>query len=74
LERFYNWDYIFFLQDIIEMGEKQPNITIGVIVSVAIVILTVFFRLLLGGKKPAVCFYASHHNCISPKSIFMVRD
>uniref|UniRef100_A0A2N9FJU6 Calnexin homolog n=1 Tax=Fagus sylvatica TaxID=28930 RepID=A0A2N9FJU6_FAGSY len=40
--------------DIIEMGEKQPNITIGVIVSVAIVILTVFFRLLLGGKKPAV--------------------
>ncbi|GMY26693.1 calnexin homolog 1-like [Fagus crenata] len=40
--------------DIIEMGEKQPNITIGVIVSVAIVILTVFFRLLFGGKKPAV--------------------
>ncbi|KAG6712293.1 hypothetical protein I3842_05G096400 [Carya illinoinensis] len=40
--------------DLIEKGEKQPNITIGVIVSIVLVILTIFFRLLFGGKKPAI--------------------
>ncbi|XP_041012628.1 calnexin homolog [Juglans microcarpa x Juglans regia] len=40
--------------DLIEKGEKQPNITIGIIVSIVVVILTVFFRILFGGKKPAV--------------------
>ncbi|KAG6712283.1 hypothetical protein I3842_05G096200 [Carya illinoinensis] len=40
--------------DLIEKGEKQPNMTIGVIVSVVIVILTVLFRILFGGKKPVV--------------------
>ncbi|KAB1201697.1 hypothetical protein CJ030_MR7G000346 [Morella rubra] len=40
--------------DLIEKGEKQPNLTIGVIVSVLVIILTFFFRILFGGKKPAV--------------------
>ncbi|KAI4368553.1 hypothetical protein MLD38_017099 [Melastoma candidum] len=40
--------------DLLEKAEKQPNITIGGLVSIAIVILTVFFKLLFGGgKKPA---------------------
>ncbi|KAJ4974491.1 hypothetical protein NE237_007665 [Protea cynaroides] len=38
--------------DLIEKGEKQPNLTIGILVSIVVVILTVFFRLLFGGKKP----------------------
>jgi len=59
LGRFYNWDCMFFLQDLIEKGEKQPNITICVIASIVVVILTVFFRILFGGKKTAVCFM--HH-------------
>ncbi|KAG0525594.1 hypothetical protein BDA96_06G069500 [Sorghum bicolor] len=40
--------------DVIEKGEKQPNITIGILVSVVIVFVTVLFRILFGGKKPAV--------------------
>ncbi|KAK4597401.1 hypothetical protein RGQ29_015083 [Quercus rubra] len=40
--------------DLIEKGEQQPDITIGVIVSVVLIILTVFLRLLFGGKKAAV--------------------
>ncbi|KAL5538630.1 hypothetical protein UlMin_044617 [Ulmus minor] len=41
--------------ELIEKGEKQPNITISIIISIVIVIVTVFFRLLFGGKKqPAV--------------------
>nr|CAD1836693.1 unnamed protein product [Ananas comosus var. bracteatus] len=39
--------------DVIEKGEKQPNLTIGILVSVVVVILTVLFRILFGGKKPA---------------------
>ncbi|PKI71564.1 hypothetical protein CRG98_008081, partial [Punica granatum] len=38
--------------DLIEKAEKQPNITIGVLVSVAVIILTIFFKILFGGKKP----------------------
>lgn len=40
--------------DIIEKGEKQPNITISVIVSIVVIILTVLFKILFGGKKRAV--------------------
>ncbi|CAN6551080.1 unnamed protein product [Malus baccata var. baccata] len=40
--------------ELIEKGEKQPNITIGVIVSVVVVLLSIFFKILFGGKKPAV--------------------
>ncbi|KAG2571876.1 hypothetical protein PVAP13_7KG122636 [Panicum virgatum] len=39
--------------DVIEKGEKQPNITIGILVSVVVVFVTVLFRILFGGKKPA---------------------
>ncbi|KAF9620506.1 hypothetical protein IFM89_013123 [Coptis chinensis] len=38
--------------DIIEKGEKQPNITIGILVSVVVVFLTIFYRIIFGGKKP----------------------
>ncbi|OVA17329.1 Calreticulin/calnexin [Macleaya cordata] len=38
--------------DLIEKGEKQPNLTIGILVSIIVVILTVFYRILFGGKKP----------------------
>lgn len=41
----------------IEKGEKQPNITIGILVSVVVVFVTVLFRVLFGGKKPVVSFY-----------------
>ncbi|KAK3443437.1 hypothetical protein EUGRSUZ_B03570 [Eucalyptus grandis] len=40
--------------DLIEKAEKQPNITIGVLVSIVVIILTLFFKILFGGKKPAV--------------------
>ncbi|VVA28110.1 PREDICTED: calnexin [Prunus dulcis] len=40
--------------DLIEKGEKQPNITIGIIVSIVVVLLTVVFKILFGGKKPKV--------------------
>ncbi|EEF51668.1 calnexin homolog [Ricinus communis] len=39
--------------DIIEKGEKQPNLTIGILVSIVVVIFTVLFKILFGGKKPA---------------------
>ncbi|XP_072976015.1 calnexin homolog [Typha angustifolia] len=39
--------------DVIEKGEKQPNLTIGVLVSVVVVLLTLIFRILFGGRKPA---------------------
>jgi hypothetical protein len=56
---------MFFLQDLIEKGEKQPNITIGVIVSIVVVILTVFFRILFGGKKQRYVLCISLHFHIS---------
>lgn len=49
-----------FMQDLIEKGEKQPNITIGIIVSIVVVLLTVVFKILFGGKKPKVCYYTLH--------------
>jgi len=39
--------------DLIEKGEKQPNLTLGILASVAVVLVTILFRLLFGGKKPA---------------------
>ncbi|MFQ6651851.1 hypothetical protein Gotur_024013, partial [Gossypium turneri] len=44
-------EYKLQILDLIEKAEKQPNITIGVIVSILVIILTVLFRLLFGGKK-----------------------
>lgn len=46
--------FSFSAQDLIEKGEKQPNITIGILVSVVVVFVTVLFRILFGGKKPVV--------------------
>lgn len=40
--------------DLIEQGEKKPNLTIGILVSVFVVILTILFKILFGGKKPQV--------------------
>ncbi|KAM0018688.1 putative calreticulin/calnexin, concanavalin A-like lectin/glucanase domain superfamily [Helianthus debilis subsp. tardiflorus] len=37
--------------EVIEKAEKQPNITIGVIVSIVVVIFSVLLKLLFGGKK-----------------------
>ncbi|XP_022994375.1 calnexin homolog [Cucurbita maxima] len=37
--------------DVIEKGEKQPNLTIGIIVSVIVVFFTIFLRIIFGGKK-----------------------
>ncbi|RRT50771.1 hypothetical protein B296_00034590 [Ensete ventricosum] len=39
-------------QDVIEKAEKQPNLTIGVLVAVAVIFATVIFRALFGRKKP----------------------
>ncbi|KAL4323264.1 hypothetical protein GQ457_11G029900 [Hibiscus cannabinus] len=44
-------EYKLQILDLIEKAEKQPNITIGVIVSVVVIILTVLFKLIFGGKK-----------------------
>ncbi|XP_057949120.1 calnexin homolog [Malania oleifera] len=42
------------INDLIVKGEKQPKLTIGILVSMVVVILTVFLRLLFGGKKQMV--------------------
>ncbi|KAK6924593.1 Calreticulin/calnexin [Dillenia turbinata] len=44
--------YKLKILDLIEKGEKQPNITISILVSTVLILLTVFFRLVFGGKKP----------------------
>lgn len=56
-----HWEVVSFilnyiLQDVIEKGEKQPNLTIGILVSILVVFITVIFRVLFGGKKPTVSF------------------
>lgn len=37
--------------DLIEKGEKQPNLTVAVLLSVVVVILTTLFKIIFGGKK-----------------------
>lgn len=39
------------LQDLLEKAEQQANLTIGVLVSIVVIILTVLFKLIFGGKK-----------------------
>jgi calnexin len=39
--------------DLLERAEKQPNLTIGVLVSIVVIICSVFLKLVFGGKKPA---------------------
>ncbi|CAI0547985.1 unnamed protein product [Linum tenue] len=38
--------------ELVEKAEKQPNLTIGVLVSIVVVFLTVFIKIIFGGKKP----------------------
>ncbi|GAB4860338.1 hypothetical protein Ancab_035496 [Ancistrocladus abbreviatus] len=38
---------------LIEKAETQPNLTIGVLVSVTVVIFTIFLKIIFGGKKAA---------------------
>jgi len=44
--------YKIKILDLIEKAETQPNVTIGVLASVVVVLFTILFRLLFGGKKP----------------------
>ncbi|KAE9608619.1 hypothetical protein Lal_00020771 [Lupinus albus] len=44
-------DHKVKIYDIIEKGEKQPNLTIGALVAVVVVFLTIFLRIIFGGKK-----------------------
>lgn len=39
--------------DLLEKAEQQANLTIGILVAVVVIILSVFFKLIFGGKKPA---------------------
>lgn len=41
------------IYDLIEKAETQPNLTIGVLVSIVVIFVTLLFRILFGGKKPA---------------------
>ncbi|KAM7483532.1 hypothetical protein LguiB_008115 [Lonicera macranthoides] len=41
------------ITDLLEKAEQQANLTIGVLVSIVVIILTVLFKLIFGGKKPA---------------------
>lgn len=41
----------FHAQDLLEKAETQPNLTIGIIISIIVVVLTILFKLLFGGKK-----------------------
>ncbi|KAE8123761.1 hypothetical protein FH972_018693 [Carpinus fangiana] len=43
--------YKLKILDLIEKGEKQPNLTIGVLVSVVVVIFSILFKVIFGGKK-----------------------
>ena len=40
------------MQDLIEKGEKQPNLSIGILVSIVVIVFTVILKLIFGGKKP----------------------
>lgn len=46
------------LQDVIEKAEKKPNLTIGILISITVVLFTLFIRILFGGKKPEVSLSA----------------
>lgn len=45
------WNQSLSLQDLIEKGEKQPNLSIGILVSIVVIVFTVVFKLIFGGKK-----------------------
>ncbi|CAK9186871.1 unnamed protein product [Ilex paraguariensis] len=39
--------------DLLEKAEKQANLTIGILISIVVVIFSVLLKLIFGGKKPA---------------------
>ncbi|XP_021761281.1 calnexin homolog [Chenopodium quinoa] len=41
------------IHELIEKAETKPNITIGVLASIAVVFVSILLKLLFGGKKPA---------------------
>ncbi|KAK7318357.1 hypothetical protein RJT34_03056 [Clitoria ternatea] len=43
--------YKLKIYDIIGKGETQPNLTVGILVAVVVIILTIFYRIIFGGKK-----------------------
>ncbi|KAG4998907.1 hypothetical protein JHK87_019979 [Glycine soja] len=43
--------YKLKIYDVIEKGQEQPNLTVGIVVAVVVVILSIFLRLIFGGKK-----------------------
>lgn len=45
--------YKLKIYDLIEKGEKQPNLSIGILVSIVVIVFTVIFKLIFGGKKQA---------------------
>ena len=46
--------YKMKIVDLIEKGEKKPNLTIGILVSILVVLLTSFVKILFGPKKTSV--------------------
>lgn len=46
--------YKLKILDVIEKAEKKPNLTIGILISITVVLFTLFIRILFGGKKPEV--------------------
>ncbi|KAE8697321.1 Calnexin-like protein [Hibiscus syriacus] len=51
LEGFQKKVFDIIYKDFIERAEKQPNIIIGLLVSIVVLFVTVFFMLISGGKK-----------------------
>ncbi|KAK8693035.1 hypothetical protein V6N13_070634 [Hibiscus sabdariffa] len=47
-------DYKLRIIDFIERAESQPNLAIGLLVSIAVLIVTILFLLILGGKKQPI--------------------
>ncbi|KAK7839967.1 calnexin homolog [Quercus suber] len=45
--------YKLKIYDLIEKGEKQPNLSIGILVSILVIVFTIVFKLIFGGKKQA---------------------
>ncbi|GMH16699.1 hypothetical protein Nepgr_018540 [Nepenthes gracilis] len=39
--------------ELIEKAETQSNLTVGILISVVVVIFSVFFKIIFGGRKPA---------------------
>ncbi|CAI9113779.1 OLC1v1014452C4 [Oldenlandia corymbosa var. corymbosa] len=56
--------------DLIEKAEQQPNITVGVIVSIVVVFFSLLLKLLFGGKKqPVSCIFYFYSGYVSGSGI-----